>query len=64
MFDKDRIDVDKLRHDMEDDSLGGFLVGGFGGSLMEASDIQRSSDDDVIEMAKRKNINIDKYRRW
>ena len=63
MFDKDRVDVDQLRHDMEDNSLGGYFVGGFGGSLMEASDTRRASDDEVIDMAKRKNISLDMYRR-
>lgn len=56
------IDVDRLREDMESESLGAFFGGGFGGALMEASDIKYSSDDEVIERARRQGIDLSQYQ--
>ena len=52
MFGNDSIDIERLRDDMESDSLGAFFGGGFGGAFIEASDIRNASDDELIEMAK------------
>ena len=56
------IDVDRLRDDMESESLGAFFGGGFGGALMEASDIRRASDEELIKMAQRQGIDLDDYQ--
>ena len=56
------IDVDKLRQDMQNECLGVFFGGGFGGALMEASDIRRASDEELIMMAKRQGIDLDEYQ--
>ena len=56
------IDVDRLREDMESESLGAFFGGGFGGAFIEASDIRNASDDELIEMARRKGIDLDDYQ--
>jgi len=56
------IDVDKLRKDMHDECMGAFFGGGFGGALMEASDIECASDAEIVEMAKREGINLRKYQ--
>lgn len=56
------IDVDRLREDMESESLGAFFGGGFGGALMEASDIRRASDEELIKMAQRQGIDLDDYQ--
>lgn len=55
------IDVERLRDDMESESLGAFFGGGFGGALIEASDIRSASDDEVVEMARRQGIDQDDY---
>ena len=55
------IDVDRLREDMENDALGAAFVGGYGGAFMEASDIRRASDDEVIRIAEKKGIDLDRY---
>lgn len=34
-----KIDIEKLREDLKNDSLGAFFGGGFGGALIEASDL-------------------------
>ena len=63
MYDDDcDIDVDALRHDMKEESMGAFFVGGFGGAIFEASDIDRMSDDEVIGKAKRDGINLGRYK--
>lgn len=56
------IDVEKLRKDMREDSLRAFFGGGFGGTMVEAGDINRISDEKLIEMAQRKGINLRKYQ--
>jgi hypothetical protein len=56
------IDVEKLRKDMREDSLGAFFGGGFGGAMVEAGDINRVSDEKLVEMAQRKGINLRNYQ--
>lgn len=56
------IDVDELRKDMREDSMGAFFGGGFGGALMEVGDIDRASDKELVEMAQRKGINLRDYQ--
>ena len=45
------IDVDKLREDMRNEDLAAFFGGGFGGALVEAIDIERASDEELVDMA-------------
>lgn len=52
------IDVDELRKDMREDCMGAF----FGGALMEAGDIDRASDEELVEIAQRKGINLRNYQ--
>ena len=55
------IDVDKLRDDMLNEDLGAYFGGGFGGALMEAIDVERASDEELVEMAQRQGIDLRKY---
>ncbi len=55
------IDVDKLRDDMLQEDLGAFFGGGFGGALMEAVDVERASDEELVEMAQRQGIDLRRY---
>ena len=57
------IDVDRLRRDMKNDSLGAFFGGGFGGAFIESLDIDRASDEKIVEMAQRKGIDLRKYQK-
>ena len=57
------IDVERLREDMKEDSLGAFFGGGFGGALVEEGDIERASPDELVKMAEEKGIDLDSYRR-
>lgn len=61
MFEDQEIDVERLREDLENDSLGAFWGGGFGGALVEAGDIRRASDDEILKIALRKGVNLEKY---
>lgn len=56
------IDIEALRRDLKDDSLGAFFCGGFGGALMETSDIERASDEKLIEMAEDRGMDLRRYQ--
>ena len=56
-----KIDIDKLRKYMIDNSYGAFFVGDFGGALAEAADIENASDEEVVEMAKRQGIDLKRF---
>lgn len=56
------IDADKLREDMKNDSLGAFFGGGYGGALFEAGQIDRASDEELVELARKKGVDFYKYK--
>lgn len=56
-----KIDRDKLRNDLQNDSYGAFFGGGFGGAILEAEDIGRASDHELINIALRKGVDLQKY---
>ena len=56
------IDIDALRHDLEDDSYGAFFGGGYGGALFEAIDIERASDEEVVRIARQRGIDLNRYK--
>ena len=55
------IDVDKLREDMLNEEYGAFFVGGFGGALAESVEIERASDEELVDMALKQGIDLRKY---
>ena len=55
------IDVEELRKDLLDDSYGAFFGGGFGGALFESFDIEKATPDELVEIARRKGIDLSKY---
>lgn len=56
------IDIERLRCDMED-YYGTGAFGGFPAMFLEVNDIKNASDEELIRMAKRDNINFAKYYR-
>ena len=56
-----RIDIDKLRKDLLQDCYGGYFAGGFGGALVEATDIEKASPQELIKIAENKEIDLTKY---
>ena len=55
------IDVDELRKDMLNEDYGAFFVGGYGGALMESFDVEKASDEELVEMAMKQGIDLGKY---
>ena len=55
------IDIDKLRQYMLDNSYGAFFIGDFGGALAEAADIEKASDEELIEMADRQGSDLRRF---
>ena len=55
------IDIDRLRKDLEDYYMSGFVVTGFGAAFMEASDVKKASDEELIEMAQKAGFDLKKY---
>ena len=55
------IDIDKLRKDMLDNCYGAFFVGDFGGALVESVDIEKATDEELVEMAMRQGIDLRRY---
>lgn len=55
------INFDKLSKDLEDDSYGAYFGGGYGGALMDAFDIRHASEDELLNMARRKGFDIGNY---
>ena len=56
------IDIDKLRDDMRNESYSAYFGGDFGGALIEAFDVERASDEKLVEMAIQQGINLKKYQ--
>ena len=55
-------DIEQLSEDLKQEALGAFFGGGFGGALIEASDIDRASDQELVDMAERWGIDLSKYQ--
>lgn len=55
------IDYDRLREDLKNEALGAFFGGGFGGALIESFDIDNASDDELISIAQKMHIDLNKY---
>lgn len=58
-----KIDIERLREDIKQDFYGAYFGGGFGGALMESFDVEKASPEEVIEIAKNKNMDLWKYQR-
>jgi len=55
-------DFDSLREDLISECSGAFFVGHFGGAAMEASEIRNASDEELLKLAERNGIHIERYR--
>ena len=55
------MDFDRRRSDLADDSYGAFYGGGFGGALMGAVDIESASEDELIQLAEDKGLDLEDY---
>ena len=55
------IRIEKLRKDLIEDDMGAFFGGGYGGALIDSFDIEHASPEKLIEIARRKGINLNNY---
>ena len=55
------IDIDKLRKDMLDNCYALFFASDIIAALAETPDIERDSDEELIEMAQKQGIDLRKY---
>ena len=55
------IDIDKLRQYMLDNCYAAFLVADLGGALVESVEIEKATDDELIEMAERQGIDLSRF---
>ena len=55
------IDVEMLRKDMHDECMGACFGGGFGGALIESSDVDKASPEKLVQMAQRQGIDLRRY---
>lgn len=55
------IDIDKLRENLKEESYGAFFGGGFGGALMESFEIDRMSDEEILDYAQKHSMSLEDY---
>ena len=55
------IDYDRLRSDLINYYHGAYFVGGFGAAMMDAMDVERASDEELVELALRNGFKIEDY---
>ena len=55
------IDIERLRQDLEDECYGAFFGDGFGGALMESCEIEDASPEELIQIARRNNVDLEQY---
>lgn len=59
--DNEYLDIERLREDLKNDSLGAFYGGGFGAALIDGFEIENASPKELINIAEDRNIDITKY---
>lgn len=60
-FISDNIDFERLRKDLYEESLAAVFGGGFGGAFLQAEDVMRASDSDLVKIAVKNGMNINDY---
>lgn len=55
------IDYERLRRDMREEAMGAAFMGGFGGGLSQAGEIDRLSPEELVEKAQRMGIRLSRY---
>ena len=57
------IDYEALREDLKQELYGAAFVGGFGGALMEAGDVDNASPEELLRMARNNGIDPVDYNK-
>ena len=56
------IDVEKIREDLLQDTLGAFFIGGYGGAVIEGKNIKDMSSEEIVSLAIKHGLNLKKYQ--
>ena len=56
-----KINLEDLRKDLIEECYGAYFGGGFGGALLETSEIEKAMPEKIIEIARRRGIDLKKY---
>ena len=56
-----RIDIERLRKDLMEESFGAFFGAGFGGAHFEAQEIKNMSPSELIAYAQKAGVNLGRY---
>lgn len=54
------IDYEKLRKDLSEDSYAA-AFSGFGAFFLDAVDVEKASDEELLEIAKRRGVSLNKF---
>ncbi len=63
MADFNQIDFFRLKEDLINECYGAFFGAGCGGALIESFDIDSMSPEELLEIAERQGVDIEKYLR-
>ena len=55
------VNIEKLRDDIKNELYAAFFGGGFGGALIATFDIDKMSDEEIIEYALKNHMDLSKY---
>ena len=55
------IDIERLREDLRSEDLGAYWGGGFGGALMEASDLDRATPEELMQISQDRGFDLRRY---
>ena len=56
------LDIDRLREDMKDD-FGTAMMSGMPAAVMDLSKVESASDEELLRMAEKRQMNLRKYMR-
>ena len=52
------MDIERIRKDLLDDLNGAYFIGGYGGAMIEAHDIENMSPDEIIKLAAEQGLDL------
>lgn len=55
------IDIEELRENLKEECYAAYFVEGFGAALVEASDLDDASPEELAEMAQENGVDLSKY---
>ena len=55
------VDINKLRSDLKNDLYAAFFATDCGGAIVESFEIDKMSDEELINFAIKNNVNLSKY---